>query len=243
MKSVLCHSRDVRRSSEVRLVLFDLDGTLADSGPSFVNSLRHGLEGIGADVPDDDVMRSFIGPPLIETFRDHFGFDEATSAEALRLYRERWGELGVGETYAYPGVPEVVAQLAASELTLAIATSKPTASAVRVVEYLGLADYFSFIGGAEFEGKRQRKGEVIAHTLEELAALGRERVQPSEVRMIGDRRHDVVGAREHDIDCIGVLWGFGSRDELVDAGAVAIAEAPSDLLTLLPTAPAAPGWR
>lgn len=231
---MLCHSRDVRRSSEVRLALFDLDGTLADSGPSFVNSLRYALEGIGVPVPADDVMRSYIGPPLFETFRDSFSFDDPTSAEALRLYRERWADLGVGETHAYAGVPAVIDELAATDLTLAIATSKPTASAVRVLEYLGLDRYFAFVGGAEFEGKRQRKSEVIAHTLEEMTALHGERVDPAEVVMIGDRRHDIIGAREHGIDCIGVLWGFGSRDELVDAGAVSIAEAPADLLTLIP---------
>lgn len=197
-----------------------------------MNSLRYGLEGVGAAVPADDVMRSYIGPPLFETFRDHFGFDDATSAEALRLYRERWAELGVGETYVYPGIPEVVRELAATDLTLAIATSKPTASAVRVLDHLGLSDCFVFVGGAEFEGKRQRKAEVIAHTLEEVAALGH-RVDPQVVLMIGDRRHDVVGAREHGIDCVGVLWGFGNRDELVSAGAVAIVERPSDLVSIL----------
>ena len=214
------------------VLLLDLDGTLTDAAPGILNCIRYALDSMGVEQPDDAAMRTFLGPPLVPTFRDHFGMSAADVDTAIALYRERYHDVGLFENEVYDGIPDLLAILDQRGLTLAVATSKPTYSATRILEYFDLAQYLAFIGGSDLEGIRHDKAAVIAHTLEELALLGR-LPDGASIIMVGDREHDVYGARAHDIDTIGVLWGYGDADELQDAGAVALAATPDELGLLL----------
>jgi phosphoglycolate phosphatase len=214
------------------VVLFDLDGTLTDSALGMVNCLRFALDDMGIPVPPDATIRTFLGPPLVDTFRDHFDMTDDQVDYAIAKYRERYHLVGLFENDVYPGIPELLDALGRTDAVLAVATSKPTYSATRILEHFGLAGHFVFIGGADLEGVRHNKASVIEHTLEELT--DRRLYSPaSSIVMIGDREHDVRGARAHGIDCIGVLWGYGSAGELLDAGAAPLVETPADLLAVL----------
>ena len=210
------------------LVLFDLDGTLTDSAPGILNSLTYALDAMGVERPAPEVMRTFLGPPLAVTFRDSLGMSDAEVEVAIAKYRERYHDVGLFENDVYDGIPGLLASLAAANVPMAVATSKPTYSATRILEHFDLADWFTFIGGADLEGTRGDKASVIAHTLEEVAVLGL-RHDPERTVMVGDRHHDVHGATAHGIDTVGVLWGYGSPDELTAAGAVALVETPQEL--------------
>lgn len=186
---------------------------------------------MGIAQPDAATMRTFLGPPLADTFGQHFGMDEEQIDYAIEKYRERYHDVGLFENSVFVGVPEMLDALAARGFALAVATSKPTYSATRILEHFGLAERFVFIGGAALDGTRQDKADVIAHSIEELGARG-VNVSAQRARMVGDRRHDVLGAREHGLDCIGVLWGYGDEEELLGAGAVALVPEPLGLLEL-----------
>lgn len=213
-------------------MLFDLDGTLTDAAPGIVNCIRFALDDMGIDHPDDATMRTFLGPPLADTFGTHFGMDDDQIRVAIAKYRERYHDVGLYENAVYDGVPDVLGQLADAGMTLAIATSKPTYSATRILDHFGLSDRFTFIGGSDLEGRRHDKAAVIAHTLEELGAR-RAWSPDSGTLMVGDRRHDVEGAARHGISTIGVLWGYGSADELRAAGVELLVDSPRALATAL----------
>jgi phosphoglycolate phosphatase len=195
-------------------VLFDVDGTLTDSYVGFERSVRYAVESLGLAMPDD--VRRFVGPPLGESFQS-LGMTVEQSEAALALYRERYWKIGYLENEVYPGIAELLPVLTSEGARLAVATSKPEQTATRILEHFGLAEHFSFIGGATFDGERTHKHEVIEHT---LAALG----HPNQARtlMIGDRQHDVHGAAMFAIATIGVTWGYGGEDELTAAGAASI---------------------
>lgn len=214
------------------VILFDLDGTLTDSAPGIVNCLRYALDDMGIAHPDDAAMRAFLGPPLATTLSGHLGMTDAEVERAIVRFRERYHDVGLFENEVYAGIPEVLDTLDRTAAVLAVATSKPTYSATRILEHFGLAGHFAFIGGAELDGTRHVKADVIAHTLDELAAL---HVLPSASRtvMVGDREHDVIGARAHGIGCVGVLWGYGDEAELLGAGASEVVETPPALLARL----------
>lgn len=219
-------------SSDVHdLVLFDLDGTLTDSAPGIVNCIRYALDRMGIDHPDDATMRTFLGPPLAVTFGQHFSLSGPEVEQAISLYRERYHDIGLFENDVYDGVRDLLTAVDDGRV-LAVATSKPTYSAARILEHFDLADHFAFIGGADLDGTRHDKASVIAHTLESLRRSGHD-PSPSRTVMIGDREHDVHGARVHAIDTIGVLWGYGDEGELLGAGAIALAGTPADLELLL----------
>ena len=214
------------------VVLLDLAGTLTDAGPGILNCIKYALDDMGIEHPDDDAMRTFLGPPLADTFGRHFAMSDEQIEYAIAKYRERYHDVGLFENAVYDGIPELMQQLTSTGRTLAIATSKPTYSATRILEHFDLAQYMTFIGGADLAGTRHNKASVIQHTLDELRAMNR--LDPdAKLVMIGDREHDVHGARAHDIDTIGVLWGYGSQEELIEAGAVQLAEAPEVLGDLL----------
>lgn len=216
----------------VDVVLLDLDGTLTDSAPGIINCLRYALDDLGLQTPDEAVIRTFLGPPLQVTFREHFGMDDVTADYALAKYRERYHDVGLFENEVYPGVPEMIEALHEAGVTLALATSKPTVSATRIVERFGLDKRLTFVGGADLAGVRGSKADVIAHTRDELSALGVD-AAPERTLMVGDREHDIHGAAAHGIRGIGVLWGYGSADELMNAGATALATVPADIPTLV----------
>lgn len=214
------------------VVLLDLDGTLTDAGPGILNCIRYALDDMGIATPDDAEMRTFLGPPLADTFGRHFGMSSEQIDYAIAKYRERYHEVGLFENSVYDGIPELLQSLDDAGIVLAISTSKPTYSATRILEHFELDQYLAFIGGADLAGVRHDKAAVIAHTLEELHVRGR--LDPdARMVMIGDREHDVHGARAHGIDTIGVLWGYGSREELLGAGAAHLVESPQQLGSLL----------
>jgi phosphoglycolate phosphatase len=214
---------------DLDLILFDLDGTLTDSGPGILNCLEYALQDQGIPVPEREEMRRLLGPPLVVTFRESFGMNEEQASQAIDKYRERYHDVGLFENSVYEGVPELLAELQGAGLRLATATSKPEYSATRILQHFELDQYFDFIGAAALDGSRDSKSLVIAHTLQNT------NTHPTShnMIMIGDRHHDVIGAKEHGIDTIGVLWGYGDRDELDEAGAINIAQNPVELRDLL----------
>lgn len=214
------------------VILFDLDGTLTDSAPGIVNCLRYALDDLGIAHPDDATMRSHLGPPLVVTFREHYGLEAADIDRAIAKYRERYHDVGLFENTVFDGIPGLLAALDETAATLAVSTSKPTPSATRILRHFDLEGHFAFIGGAELHGPRQHKADVIAHTLEALADRGRWGAADAVV-MVGDRQHDIRGALDHGIPGIGVLWGYGDEAELVGAGAVQVVDQPEALLGLL----------
>ena len=170
-------------------LLFDLDGTLTDPMEGITRSVQYSLRHFGIEVTDLRSLTPFIGPPLAESFREFYGFDDGRIPEAIRLMREYFSERGWRENRLYDGMPQLLERLCASGLTLAVATSKPVVFARRILDHFDLARYFAFVGGAELDGSRQAKADVIAHVLQGLGG-----VDPATCLMIGDRRHDVAGA-------------------------------------------------
>lgn len=213
----------------VEVVLFDLDGTLTDAGPGILNCIEYALDAQGIECPDRTAMRSFLGPPLAVTFREQFGMSDSQVTQAIEKYRERYHDVGLFENRVYAGIPELLRTLQESNIRLATATSKPEYSATRILQHFELDQYFEFIGAAALDGSRDSKSLVIKHT---LAATG---THPDTHRMlmVGDRHHDIHGAKEHGINSIGALWGYGDYDELEQAGAVAIVSDPQQLADLL----------
>lgn len=212
-------------ATELDAVLFDLDGTLTDAGPGIINCVRYALDSLDIEHPDDATLRTFLGPPLYVTFGEHFGMSEADVASAIELYRERYHDVGMFENEVYPGIPELLQNVQSRGLRMAIATSKPEYSATRILEHFDLSKYFEFIGADDLEGTRSSKQAVIAHV---LANTGLDPQQQA-LLMVGDRRHDVEGARAHGISTVGVLWGYGDEAELNGAGAKALVSNPEEL--------------
>ncbi len=209
-------------------LLFDLDGTLTDPFVGITTCIRHALLSLGRPAPPADELRWCIGPPLKQSLAALLGPGHShLTDEALALYRERFGSVGLFENERYPDVPGVLASLQAEGYTLRVATSKPAVYARRIVDHFGLSGFFEAVDGSELDGRHVNKGDLIAHVL-----AGR-RLAPAGVLMIGDREHDVAGARANGVEALGVLWGYGSREELERAGALACAATPGELLALV----------
>lgn len=209
-------------------VLFDLDGTLTNPFLGITRSMQYALEKLGYAAPEPESLRRYIGPPLQVTFPKLLASDDAElAAECLRLYRERYADVGKFENELIPGIVEAVTSVAEAGYFLAVATSKLETYSREIIDHFGLTSFFDEIHGSQLDGSRADKGELIAHI------VATERVDPANSVMIGDRLHDVVGAKKNGMKAIGVLWGFGDRAELEDAGAAAIAEAPQDLAGLI----------
>ena len=206
-----------------KCIFFDLDGTLTDSGPGIVASVAYALRKLGVEPPEPEKLRPFIGPPLLWSFAHFYGFDEAKCREALRLYREYFTAGGMFENSVYPGIPRALERLRASGLTLAVATSKPELFSRQIISHFGLDGYFEAICGASMDETRTEKAEVIRYALETVG------IPAAEGLMVGDREHDVLGAKAVGVGCVGVLWGYGSREELAKAGADALAETPEEM--------------
>jgi phosphoglycolate phosphatase len=209
------------------VLLFDLDGTLTDSRPGIVRCLRHALERLGAPCPADDVLAGHIGASLRSTFTALLTGPTAGDVErAIALYRERYAATGLYENAVYPAIPEMLACLA-GQARLYVATQKFAPYAERIVDHFGLRPHFHGVWGTDYDGRLDDKTSVVA------ALLRAEGVRPEETVMIGDRRHDVEAARANGLHGVGVLWGYGSRDELVAAGAVDLCADPAALLACL----------
>ena len=186
------------------LVHFDLDGTLTESADGVVSSFRHALATVGAAVPGGDLAAQVVGPPMHHTLSAMGLADRAE--EAIAAYRADYASRGWAMNRVYDGIPELLTDLRAAAIRLAVATSKTEPTARRILEHFGLAHHFDVIAGASLDGTRSAKAEVIAHALEQLRPL------PHRVLMVGDRRHDVDGAAAHDIDTVLVEWGYGADD-------------------------------
>ncbi len=195
------------------VVLFDLDGTLTDPKEGITKSVRHGLARVGVDAPDLDALVAYIGPPLQDSLMSIGGLSEADAAEALIGYREYFADRGLFENVPYDGAADLLAGLTADGWRLAVATSKPTVFAERILDHFGLREPFEVVAGAELDGSRRHKHDIIVHALDQLGCSSDGCV------MIGDREHDVLGARRAGMASIGVLWGYGTREELEAAGA------------------------
>ena len=204
--------------------LFDLDGTLTDPGIGITNSVMYALEKFGIHVSDRRELYPFIGPPLTDSFRKYFDFTEEQALQAVEYYREYFRAGGIFENKVYQGIPEMLEELRAGNAIIALATSKPYEFSVQILEHFGLYRYFDHVGAATMDGRISRKSDVIRHLLDELGDMDK-----ASVLMVGDRDQDVNGAKANGLHCAGVLWGYGSNDELVNAGADYIVSAPCDI--------------
>lgn len=204
-------------------ILFDLDGTLTDSGLGITNAARYALREMGCPVPEDSVLRKFIGPPLYDSFQRFCAMDEETAMEAVRLFRVYYNDKGILENRVYDGVKRMLERLSHGGKRLVLATSKPETAAVRVMEYFGLNKFVPEIAGATPDPSRSTKGQVIAYCLKQFG------IDPASTVMVGDREHDVLGARENGLPCIGITYGYGERVELETAGAAQVFDTPAEL--------------
>ena len=206
------------------VVLFDLDGTLTDPGAGITNSVAYALKKYGILTEDRTKLYKFIGPPLHESFEVFYGFSEEQAKEAVDYYREYYSDRGIFENVVYEGIKELLVQLKEAGKTLLVATSKPEMFARMILEHFGLTKYFDYIAGANMDGSRTRKDEVILYALMEGDVT-----DLSKAVMIGDREHDILGAKKVGVDSAGVLYGYGSLEELRAAGADYIVERVEDI--------------
>lgn len=213
---------------EYSTVLFDLDGTLTDPGLGITNSVAHALRRLGITPPDRRELYKFIGPPLYESFERFYGLSHEDALRAVEYYREYYPDKGIYENFVYDGIPEVLKSLKDAGKTLIVATSKPYVFAEEIMKHFSLAEYFTYIAGATLDGSRILKADVISHAFNKCGIT-----DLSGVVMVGDREHDVFGAKAMGVDCIGVLYGYGSREELEKAGASYIAETPRDIAKII----------
>mgnify|MGYP000968900118 CR=1 FL=1 len=197
-----------------KYILFDLDGTLTDPAIGITNSVMHALKKFGIVVSDPKELHKFIGPPLWDSFEKHYGFSKEEANTAVEYYREYYIDKGMFENLVYPGCEDLLKELKDNGKILIVATSKPEVFAERILEHFDLARYFTFIAGSTLDGSRVKKGDVIRYALESCGII-----DGSQAIMIGDREHDIIGAKEMGLSSIGVLFGYGSRDELEGAGA------------------------
>ncbi len=196
-----------------RAILFDLDGTLTQSGEGITKSVQYALEKLGKPEPDLKKLEVFVGPPLLQQFMKYAGLDEETAVKAVEYYRERYTDVGIFENRPYPGVEEMLEGLKRKGYILAVASSKPERFVRRILDHFHLTGYFQEIVGSEMNGGRTSKAEVIEEALSRLHMSGCRK----DVIMVGDKEHDVLGAREAGISCVAVSYGYGTEEELKNA--------------------------
>ncbi len=204
---------------------FDLDGTLTDSAPGIIASVRYAMQQLGKEIEAERDLTCFIGPPLLYGFSNFMGLSQEDSVRAVTFYRENYRAGAMLDCRIYDGVQELLTELNTRDVTCVLATCKPREYATRILEHYGLLRYFAMVSGPELDGTRNEKHEVIAYAIEQLGISS-----PRDVLMVGDRRDDVVGARCNQVDCLGVRWGFGTEKELTEAGALAVLSSPAEIL-------------
>lgn len=209
-------------------ILFDLDGTLTDAAPGITNSVKYALSKFGIDETDDNKLRKFLGPPLISSFMEFYGFSKEKAQKAVEYYREYFVPHGIFENEVYSGIPKLLQKLKADGKTLIIATSKPETFAVQIAEHFEIDSYFDLIAGSNLDNTRSKKAQVIEYALKTLGILDR-----AHAVMIGDREHDIKGAKKTGLRSIGVLYGYASPGELENAGADFTASSPEELYTII----------
>ena len=208
-------------------LLFDLDGTLTDPFEGITRSVEYALNAFGIEVEDRRVLAPFIGPPLVESLTERYGFTMEDAVAAVAKYREYFAVKGLYENELFEGIPELLSDCRKAGYKISMATSKPTQYARIIAEHFDIARYFDAIHGSSLDGTRITKSSVVAE------AVAEEHLDPSRALMIGDRRHDVEGAGEHGIRTVGVLYGYGSREEHEAAGAAYIVNDLDELRELL----------
>lgn len=211
-----------------KYVLFDLDGTLTDSKIGITKSVQYSLKKFGIEEESLDDLEKFIGPPLKESFMEFYSFDDKKAIEAIKYYREYFRDKGIFENEVYEGIPELLRELKDRGFILAVATSKPTVFAEIIIEHFDLKKYFDIVVGSNLDGTMISKAEIISHVIDSLKIGNSE-----EIIMIGDRKHDVIGAQKNSVDCIGVLYGFGPKEELELVGATYLANSVRDIHKLI----------
>lgn len=209
-----------------KAILFDLDGTLTDSGEGITKSVQYALERIGKPEPDLQKLRVFVGPPLIEQFEEYAGIDEKTARRAVEIYRERYAPIGIYENELYPGIEDMLAGLKNRGYKIGIASSKPENFVKIVAEYFHIESYFDEIVGSEPEGGRTNKTEVIEEALRRMGLTDHR----DQVIMVGDKEHDVFGARRAGLECIAVSYGYGTKKELENARPLKIVNSAEEIL-------------
>ena len=213
-----------------KYILFDLDGTLTDPTEGILNSIRHALTKYEMAIPDDSVLRTFVGPPLKQSFMEQFHVDEATAEQLIVAYREYFSTKGLYENLVFAGIPELLAQLQTTH-TLLLATSKPETFARQILEHFDLAKYFTFIGGATMDSTRSKKADVIRYALENVGIT--DVADKNQCVMVGDTAYDTLGAFEAGITSIGVLWGIDTQEQLLDNQATYLAATPEEILYIV----------
>lgn len=217
----------MHRKLDYDWLLFDLDGTLTDPFEGITRSVEYALNAFGIEVEDRRVLAPFIGPPLVESLTERYGFTMEDAVAAVAKYREYFAVKGLYENELFEGIPELLSDCRKAGYKISMATSKPTHYARIIAEHFDIARYFDAIHGSSLDGTRITKSSVVAEVVAE------EHLDPTRALMIGDRRHDVEGAGEHGIRTVGVLYGYGSREEHEAAGAAYIVKDINDLRELL----------
>lgn len=210
----------------IKYILFDLDGTLTNPKEGITKCVQHALRHFGIEKECDELV-SFIGPPLTEQFMSYAHLSEEEAIEAVKIYRERFAPIGLFENEIYPGILDMLKQLKEKGKIIALATSKPTVFAAKIVEKYGIAPYLDYLSGSELDGTNVEKAAVIKNAMKALNA------SPEETVIVGDRMHDAEGAKENGIECIGVSYGFAAAGELEGEGVKLIADTPAELLEIL----------
>jgi phosphoglycolate phosphatase len=212
-------------------IFFDLDGTLTDPKPGITGSIQYALQKLGRPVPSQDELTWCIGPPLRASFVVLLGGEDHAD-RAVELYRERFGDVGLFENSVYPDIEAVLASLGATRLRLFVATSKPHVFAKRIVAHFGLDRHFEHVFGSELDGTRVHKSDLLTYALERTGT------DPAQALMIGDRSHDMLGAKANGMSAIGVTYGYGSPEELLAAGARHLCASPRAVLEIIHANPA-----
>jgi phosphoglycolate phosphatase len=215
-------------------ILFDLDGTLTNPHEGITACIRHAFSGLQIPAPDSSELAQWIGPPLHDSFLAVLNCPEQAT-QAVQIYRDRFATVGLYENELYEGIPEMLADLKAQGYSLWVATSKPQIFARKIIQHFGLQPLFAGVYGSELNGDRARKGDLIAHI------LTHENIDAQAAVMVGDRHYDIAGAQQNGMGAIGVTWGFGTEEELTEAGAQGLCPAPQELINqarvLLPLRP------
>ena len=209
-------------------LFLDMDGTVIDSAPGVTHAVSYALNKCGIQPPPCEELTCFIGPPLVWSFAHFYGMSEEEARQAVDYYREYYSNGGMLECLAYDGMEELLREMQKRGVVCVLATSKPHVYANPILRHIGLDRYFAFVSGPEIDGTRDAKAEVIAYAMEQLGLT-----DPSKILMVGDREHDTLGAAANHMDSVGALWGFGTREELLQTGAKAVFETPRQLLDAL----------
>lgn len=228
-----CKNDIFKKQKEGRFhyLLFDLDGTLTDPKIGITSCVQYALRKMGIEEPDLKKLEPFIGPPLMDSFEEFYGFSEEQARQAVAAYRERFSTIGLFENEVYPGIPQMLAKLQKKGKKMAIASSKPTIYVQQILEHFEIKQYFDVIIGSEMDGTRSRKEEVVEEALRQLLQGGK--ASKNTTVMIGDRKFDIMGAKAYGLTGVGVCFGYAQEGELEAAGADYVVDTVEQLEELL----------